>query len=177
MCQVSHIKMHVELAFAVNQLVQLLAQKRRAVMRKHVNVQSCVEGHVSRWPAAVDDLCRNLIPEVLPTFMRKTAAVMLRHIGTCYSKRLHYLYCSFFGNCVYVMCNSGMCTYDRDCTFKIVNSDLLLFTKIYTEFQSKAAPLKIVGVQSFIGLRHSCRPPGALNVWTRKDDMWEKQVR
>lgn len=41
------------LAFAVKQLVQLLAQKRRAVVRKHVNVQSCVEGHVSRWPATV----------------------------------------------------------------------------------------------------------------------------
>lgn len=70
------------LAFAVKQLVHLLAQKRRAVMRKHVNVQSCVEGHVSRWPAAslpTDDLCRNSIPEVLPTFVRLTAAAMLQN--------------------------------------------------------------------------------------------------
>lgn len=73
------------------------------------------------------------------------------------------------------MCNSSMCTCHCDCTFIIVN--ILLSSKKYTEFQCKAAPLKIVGVQSFIGLRHSCRPPGALNVWTRKDDMWEKQVR
>lgn len=161
----------------VKQLLQLLAQKRRAVMRKHVNVQSCVEGHVSRWPAAVaaaDNLCRNSIPEMLPTFMRLTSAATLQNRPTFLGDHIAYIHCSSFRSCAYGMCNCGICTYECDCIFIIVNSVNLVFSKKYTEFQNKVTPLKIVGVQSFIGLRHSCRPPGALNVWTRKDDMWEK---